>query len=116
MRDVLQPQSRPAIRQLAKLYIQPTDPTSVLPSNVKRSGWIACGDGAAGIALQLVTSTGPQIAGNGHEPARDPVGIGNRIPDIIDGRIVGTRRHEHTRRTALVITGVEFARNRANIA
>src|SRR5579872_1125864 len=114
MSDVFEPQLRAAVRHFGEMYIYPTDLASKLPGEREHLGWFAGGDLAAGISLQLVASSQPKIAGNRQEPARDPLCIGNGIPEILDVGIVGTGCDHHPGWTALVLAALDLAPDRAN--
>ena len=45
-------------------------------------------DRAAGIAFHLIASAELQIAGDWREPARQTLGIGHRVPEVFDARLI----------------------------
>ena len=51
---------------------------------------VAFEDLAAGVALQLVSATQPVVAADRQEPAADPLGRRQRLPDVLDRRVVGS--------------------------
>src|SRR5262249_16658583 len=71
----------------------------------------ARGDRASGVALELVTPAEFQIAGNRQEPARNKLGAGDRIPDILDPRVVGARRKCHARHLPVDLAALNLSRH-----
>ena len=62
-------------------------------------------DRAAGVSLQLVPTTDAEVAGHGQEPARDPLGVGAGVPNVLDCTVIAAAEHARTPRT-----GVEAGR------
>src|SRR5271155_4486093 len=102
VRDVLQPQPRAAIRQFRQRDVNPTYLPAKLPCDRQTAGRFAASDLAPGVALQLVSSSQAEVAGNRQEPFRDAAGVGDGIPYVADGCIVRASRHYHAGRAAMV--------------
>src|SRR5207248_9396340 len=45
-------------------------------------------DLAARVALHLVPAAQPEVAAHRYEPAAEPVGVGERVPDVLDRGVV----------------------------
>ena len=57
-------------------------PNSHVAANA--AGGVARGDRAGGVALDLVAAALPQVALDRGEPAGQPLGAGERVPDVVD--------------------------------
>src|SRR5262245_13241273 len=49
------------------------------PRGVEPVGRVACFDHASGVALELVATAEPEVAGDREEPQRDPLGSCDRV-------------------------------------
>ena len=50
---------------------------------------VAGDDPAPGVALELVAAADPVVAADRQEPAADPLGVRQRVPDVVDRGVVG---------------------------
>src|ERR1700733_4058241 len=116
VRDVFQPQQRAAIRQFRQRDVNPTYLPAKLPGDRQTAGRFAANDLAPGVALQLVSSSQAEIAGNRQEPFRDAPGVGDGIPYVLDGGIVRASCHYDAGGAAMVIARVNLTRYRSNVA
>jgi hypothetical protein len=56
-----------------------------------------------GVALQLISPSKLQLALDGHEPPGEPLRRRDRVPQVVDGRIVSADRHRNERGLAQVL-------------
>ena len=71
---------------LGQLHGQPAGGTHELPGHREQPRWLAGLDLAAGVALDLIAPAQLEIAADGSEPARQPLGRGQGVPDVVDRR------------------------------
>src|SRR5919112_509772 len=84
MRDVFQLEAGAAVALRRETHLDPAHRAAVLPGGRVRVRLVAPGYGAAGVALELVVAALLEVAGDGQEPARDPLGAGHHIPQVVD--------------------------------
>jgi hypothetical protein len=102
VRDVLEHKSRaPIIAREADM--DPAGRAAELPRHIERLGRIAAGDGPAGVALELIPAAELEIALDGEKPASQTLRGRERIPQILDRRVVGPGRDRHERGLAEVL-------------
>src|SRR5215813_3495508 len=80
------------------------------------TGRIAAGNLSARIALQLIAAAEAKIAGDREEPARNALGIGDRVPHVFHRRVIGPARADHPGRTAIVLSPRDLPRHRSDQA
>lgn len=85
--------------------LDPRHVAGELPGRGEPVRRIAAEHGAAGVALKLVLAADSQVAGDRQEPARQPFGVGARVPDVVERAVVGLAHGDHPR-----LPGVERAR------
>ena len=83
--------------------------------HAERGGRVARLDGAARVALDGVAAAEAQVAADGQEPAWDPLGGGDGVPDVVDRRAVGLRDRLHVRRRAVALAGGQGAVDRVDL-
>src|SRR3546814_16588073 len=77
-------EARTVVAGFGQLDLDPTDPAAEFPGQREALGRLARGDGAAGIALDLIFSAEGEVAFDRREPARDARLVGDRVPEIVD--------------------------------
>jgi hypothetical protein len=80
--DVLQLEPR-SLRVGCQADLDPGDLAGVLPGQGEVLRRIAGGDRAPGIALELVAPAQLELATDGEEPARDPLGAGQGVLQVV---------------------------------
>ena len=86
--DVVDPRRRPA-RRTSTSETSAGRRAAVLPGHLEPARSLAVDDLAAGVALQLIPAAEAVVAADREEPAADPLGRGQRVPDVLDRRVVG---------------------------
>ena len=85
---------RPVIRaRTSRTSTSETSPAlvrrlAVDPRHLQPVGPLARDDLAAGVALELVPAAQPVVAADRQEPAADPLWVRERVPDVLDRRVV----------------------------
>src|SRR5690606_2263599 len=82
--DMAEREARAVVAGLGQFDLDPADPAAEFPGQREALGRLARGDGAAGIALDLIFSAEAEVAFNRREPARDARLVGDRVPQIVD--------------------------------
>ena len=90
-----------AIGREAKVH--PARAARELPRQVERLGRIAARDGAARVALELIPTSELQVALDGEEPAGESLRRRDRVPQVVDRRVVDADRDADERRLAQVL-------------
>src|SRR5579864_2002197 len=83
-RDVLDLQSRLVGRLGRQPHFDPAHLAPELPGGEEALRWVTPFDRAARVAYELVTAAELQITRDRQEPSGDALGIGTRIPDVLD--------------------------------
>jgi len=113
VRHMLQLEPRPARGLLDETHSDPRGLAAVFPRHREMARRLARPDLAAGVALELVAAAEAQVARDREEPAREALGIGESVPQVVDAGVVGARGDEHARRAALVLAARDLARDGA---
>jgi hypothetical protein len=100
---VLEPQAGPALGVLAQPDVHPAHRTTELPGEGQVGGRVAGGHLARGVALELVAAAQPQVTLDGEEPAGDALAVGDRVPHVVDGRVVGALDHHGASRLTVAL-------------
>ena len=93
----------------------PGDPTAELPGRGQVAGRLAGGDLAAGVVLDLEPAAEPEVAGDRGEPAWDPLGVGDGLPEVVDVGGVGAGGDHDLDGRALVGAVLDGAGHRAQV-
>jgi hypothetical protein len=93
--DVLELQPGRVLVDRGQPDLDPADRAAELPRRAEGVRRLAPLDRPARVALQLESSADPQLTGDRQKPARDPRGIGARIPQVRQVR--GVRAGENDR-------------------
>src|SRR5262245_54339977 len=94
VREVLERQPRGLGRPPIDRDVHPRGVAAVLPRDLVMPRRLALEDLAAGVALDLVAAAEAQLAGDRREPARQALGVGDAVPQILLRRLVGARRYD----------------------
>src|SRR5690606_23360836 len=94
-------------------HVDPARGAHELPGDVERVRGIAAGDGAPGVAFELVATADFQVALDGQKPASEPLWRGERVPQVLDRRVVAADRYGHDRWFTEVLTAVVSAKVRS---
>ncbi len=73
--------------------VDPADLSAELPGDLQGFRRSAAQDLPPGVAFELIATTGLEVPGDRQEPARDPLRIGQRVPQVVAVRGVHPRRH-----------------------
>src|SRR2546429_54273 len=76
--------------------LDPAHAAVVLPGRREAVRRVARLDRPARVAGELVPAVQPQLTGDGQEPAGDPVGVGTRVPHVVDSSVVRLRDRDGT--------------------
>ena len=95
-------------------YVHPAGLPAEFPCDAERFRRLALCDGAPRVAFELIASAWFQIAGYRQKPARNALGVGERVPQIVGSRVVGTLRDDHFGGLAFVFTIIDDAGDRAD--
>ncbi len=87
-----------------------------LPGDGDAPRRLAGGDLAARIALELIAAAQTQVAGDWQEPARNPFGIGQGVPEVFGRGVIGAAGDHHPGRLAAVFEGPNLADHQASVA
>src|SRR3546814_12247517 len=93
-------EARTVVAGFGQLDLDPTDPAAEFPGQREALGRLARGDGAAGIALDLIFSAEGEVAFDRREPARDARLVGDRVPVIVAVGRMGARGEDRAARRA----------------
>src|SRR5919197_532625 len=98
-RDVLQLQQRLTVGAGGEPHLDlaaatPAGMVADHPRHLEQVRRLAPPDLATGVALQLVGPAQAEVTGDGQEPAADPLGVGDGIPDVPDRRLVAPPQHD----------------------
>ena len=97
------PQLEPGLlgAERRQLHRDEADVTAELPADPQLCWRRAHLDLAAGVALQLVAAAHAQLTRDGQKPARDALGVGERVPHVVDVAVVAAAGHDHVLLLAL---------------
>src|SRR5215475_11702170 len=107
--DMLQLQPDPPIGLLREAYLDPTALAAELPCGGEAVRRVAALDRAARVALELVAAAHPQVTGDRQEPPWDALGVGARVPEVVDGALVGLADGEHAGLARLQRPAADFS-------
>src|SRR5215207_8692146 len=98
--DVLELQTGASVGILGEVHLDPTGVFPVLPGQRQVTGRLTGGDLPAGISLQLVAAAQAQVARDRQEPAGNALDARQRVPQILDRRVVAPAGADDPRRAA----------------
>lgn len=115
IRNVFEPPLCAAVGERGEADVQPADLTAEFPGDIESARRIACGDLAAGVAVELITAAEAEIARDQEEPTRDAVRIGDGVPEVFGTGVVGAGGGDDAGRAPLVVTGFETSSDGADV-
>src|SRR5690606_28058778 len=84
-------------------HLHPAHAAAELPSQRKRTRRNALGDRAARVALDLIAASESQLTTDRREPARQPLRVRHRVPEVLDGCLVHPPQRDAARRLSVAL-------------
>ncbi len=89
--------------------------SGALPGRGQAPRRFAGGDRSACVALELVAAAQLQVAGDRQEPSRDPIGICQRVPEVLDRGVIDPAGDHNLGGPALVLQAPHLAQHHAHL-